>query len=209
MKKYPKENSSLLLLIISISIGICVCILIAYLIYSSIHTQHISQKVIIKPPSNENNYFQNLLNYPYNNLNKDIVLNPYAPPLRDERYLITDNLSFPNGRIPINISTNVGAVETPYRQLGILTPLNGSSKDNILPLMGKPLFTNRNMWNYYTTGNQHNNIKLPVSRKGKSCTNEYGCDKLYNGDTIYIEGINEAYRVTEYDNDTIRYLPFY
>ncbi len=28
------------------------------------------------------------------------------------------------------------------------------------------------------------------------------------GDTIYIEGLNEPYKVTMYDNDTIKYLPF-
>jgi hypothetical protein len=140
---------------------------------------------------------------------QDIIGNPYVPPLKNERYIMQNDLSMPCiGKVPINISTNIGAVETQYRQLGLLTPLNGTSKDNILPLMGRPLFVNRNMWNYFTTGNQHNNIKLPVSRNGKSCTNEYGCEKLYNGDTVYIEGINEPYRVTEYDNETIRYLPF-
>jgi hypothetical protein len=51
-------------------------------------------------------------------------------------------------------------------------------------------------------------MRLPVSRNGRSCTNEYGCDKLFTGDTVYVEGINEAYRVTLYDNDTIKYLPF-
>ena len=55
---------------------------------------------------------------------------------------------------------------------------------------------------------KNNSVKLPVSRNGKSCTNEYGCDRLFNGDTIYIEGLNEAYKVTMYDNDTIKYLPF-
>ena len=50
--------------------------------------------------------------------------------------------------------------------------------------------------------------KLPVSKGGRSCTNEYGCDKIYNGDTIYIEGVNDAYKVTVYDNDVIKYLPF-
>ena len=200
-----------------------ICVVVAYFIFITVkgvnYTSSLPrEKVIIQEPSLPG--FQNWfgLSWPYNNNNlpppnKDVIGNPYVPPLRDERYLITDNLVFAPpygypGRVPINISTNIGAVDTQYRQLGILTPLNGSSKDNILPLMGRPLFTNRNMWNYYTTGNQHNNIKLPVSRKGKSCTNEYGCDKLYNGDTVYIEGINEPYRVTEYDNDTIRYLPF-
>ena len=77
-----------------------------------------------------------------------------------------------------------------------------------MSLMGRPLFTNRDKWQYYTISNQNNNVKLPVSRSGKSCTNEYGCDKLYNGDTVYIDGSNEVCRVTVYDNNTIQYLPF-
>jgi hypothetical protein len=141
-------------------------------------------------------------------LPSDPLLNPYAPPLRDERYFIPGFNGVPMGAVPINVSTNIGVVDTSYRQLGILTPSNGSSKDNIIPLMGRPLFTNRDKWQYYSTSNQHNNVKLPVSRSGKSCTNEYGCDKLYNADTVYIEGSNEVYRVTIYDNDTIKYLPF-
>jgi hypothetical protein len=91
--------------------------------------------------------------------------------------------------------------------LGLLTPLNGGSKDNILPLMGRPLFTRRSLWQYYTISNQHNNVKLPVSVKGKSALSEYGVDEIYSGDTVYIEGYNDAFKVTMYDNDTIRYLP--
>jgi len=72
--------------------------------------------------------------------------------------------------------------------------------------MGRPLFTNRDKWQYYTLS-EPNNIKLPVVKNGKSCTNEYGCDNLYNGDTIYVEGYNDAFKVTVYDNDTIRYIP--
>jgi hypothetical protein len=113
----------------------------------------------------------------------------------------------PPGRVPINISTNIGAVDTSYRQVGIMTPLNGNNS-KILPLMGRPLFVNRDKWQYYTMSDQNNSIKLPVSRNGRSCTNEYGCDKIYNGDTVYVEGYKEAFKITIYDNDTIRYLPF-
>ena len=171
-----------------------------------------SEKIIIKDTQRENNgggWFGGLIpSWPYTNLPSDPLLNPYAPPLRDERYFIPGFNGIPRGAIPINIATNIGAVDTTYRQLGILTPLNSSSKDSILPLMGRPLFTNRDKWQYYSTSNQHNNVKLPVSRAGRSCTNEYGCDKLYTGDTVYIEGANETYKVTVYDNDTIKYLPF-
>lgn len=152
-------------------------------------------------------------NYPYTNLIPppvpgDVLLNPYVPPLRDERYLIPQLNVIPPGTIPINISTNVGSVDTSYRQIGMLNPLNRPNKDNILPLMGRPVFTNRDKWQYYTIGNQYNSIKLPVIVKGRSGSNEYGVDRLMNGDTVYIEGLNDTYRVTVYDNDTIKYLPF-
>ena len=214
MKKCPPgviciENYSMFFLFI------CVFI-IGYLIYSNVKGQNItvnntpSEKIVIKETQRENTgWFGGLMpSWPYTNLPGDPLLNPYAPPLRDERYFSPGFNAVPPGTVPINLSTNVGAVDTAYRQLGILTPTNGSSKDSIIPLMGRPLFTNRDKWQYYSTSNQHNNVKLPISRAGRSCTNENGCDKLYTGDQVYIEGVNETYKVTVYDNDTIKYLPF-
>ena len=189
-------------------IGIAL-LLILYFIYSIVKApvssktnvqldNHITEKIVVQEQAPRTG-FGLLPSYPYNNLfggPGDVLLDPYAPPLRDERYFV-----------PINVSTNIGAVDTNYRQVGILTPLN--SKGKILSLMGRPLFVNRDKWQYYTISDQHNNVKLPVSRAGRSCTNEYGCDKLYNGDTIFVEGYNEAFKVTIYDNDTIKYLPAY
>lgn len=202
MKKCPPgmiclENMTILF------IFICFIIIVYFVFqnYNQNFNQNYKEKIIIHNkntvPNSERGFgFGFGPNIPYNN----VLLNPYAPPLRDERYLVP--------ALPINISTNIGAVDTEYRQVGILTPLNGSSKDSILPLMGRPLFVNRNKWQYYTISNQHNNVKLPVSKGGRSCTNEYGCDKIYNGDTIYIDGANDVYKVTIYENDVIKYLPF-
>jgi hypothetical protein len=218
MKKCPPgvicvENYTMFFIVI------CV-IIIVYLIYTNMFKQkivvnnHPSEKIIIKESQRENpGWLGGLIpSWPYNNfvspLTSDPLLNPYSPPLRDERYFIPGFQPIPPGAVPINVSTNVGAVDTAYRQVGILTPVNGKTKDNILPLMGRPLFTNRNKWNYYTTSNQHNNVKLPILLKGKSCTNEYGCDNLYAGDVVYVEGANESYKVTVYDNSTMKYLPF-
>jgi len=200
MKKCPPgviciENMTMALIFI-----ITLCIL--YVLYSNFNIK--KQNIIVNNHNhNKNNKNDNygqgdqglqwFPNIPYSN---DVLLNPYTPPLRDERYLV-----------PINVSTNIGAVDANYRQVGILTPVHGSSKDNILPLMGRPLFTNRDKWNYFSTSNQHNNVKLPITKNGRSCTNEYGCDRLYSGNKVYVEGANEAYKVTMYDNDTIRYLP--
>jgi hypothetical protein len=216
MKKCPPgviciENYSMFFIIV------CVFILV-YIIYATIYKQNIivnnrpSEKIVIKDTTSENSGWFNswIPSWPYSNLPGDPLINPYSPPLRDERYFVP---GFPttvisSGLVPINVSTNIGAVDTQYRQLGIMTATN--TKGKIIPLMGRPLFTNRDKWQYYTISPEGNNsnIKLPISRNGRSCTNEYGCDKLYNGDTVYIEGLNEPYRITVYDNDTIKYLPF-
>ena len=208
MKKCPPgviciENYTIFFVIICI-------VIVGYLLYANMRGSNVvvnnnsTKKIVI-----EDKYRENINpSLPYNNLSRDPLLNPYAPPLRDERYFIQGQNIIPRGTVPINMSTNIGAVDTTYRQIGLLTPLNSSSKDNILPLMGRPLFTNRDKWQYFSNSNQYNNVKLPISRAGKSCTNEYGCDKLYTGDTVYIDGANETYKVTVYDNDTMKYLPF-
>ena len=145
-------------------------------------------------------------NVAYNNAPKDVLLNPYAPPLRDERYMVSDNT--PRRGVPINVSTSIDAVDTEYRQLGLLTPMKGETEGKMLPLMGRPLFVSRDKWQYYTMSEQRNSIKLPISKNGRSATTEYGVDKLFDGDTVFVEGYNQPFKVTTYDNDVMRYIPF-
>ena len=155
---------------------------------------------------------------------EDVFFDIYQPPLRDDRFLTggaldirgpvfngsTAPVSAPRGstshaRMPINVSTQ-GTDDSEFRQIGILTPVSGN-EERILPLMGRPLFTRRDKWNFYTLNDKNNMIKLPVKVRGQSGTSEYGCDNVYNGDTVYVEGYKEAFKVTAYDNNVIRYLP--
>jgi hypothetical protein len=178
-----------------------IVLMIALLIYYFSRPQKSNEKIIIQEKIQKPAFINTLVpNYPYTN-QPDVLLDPYAPPLRDERYLVP----IP-ARIPINLQTNIGAVDTNYRQLGLLKPVNGSK--NILPLMGRPLLVNRDTWQYYTMSDQNNSIKLPIIKKGKSCTNEYGCDSLYTGDVVLVEGYDQRFRVTLYDSDTVRYIPY-
>ena len=119
----------------------------------------------------------------------DIMNDLYVPPMRT--YVETPQN---------NINTN-------YQQVGILTKNNNSNENLILPLIGRPLRLNRNKWQYYTVSNSGNlNTKLPISFMGKSCTNEYGCDELSNGDKIYVEGYNNVFNVTIYENSIFTYM---
>jgi len=125
--------------------------------------------------------------------NRDVLGNPYEPPLKT------------NMGMPVNIRTQ-GRVGN-YQQMGILTRKGNSGESIIIPLMGRELNTGRDKWNFYTMNDKNNMIKLPVSHRQKSCTGEYGCDNLSNGDNVYVEGYNDTFNVTMYENNTYQYMP--
>lgn len=138
----------------------------------------------------------------HNNRENDVLLNPYSAPLRDDR--IYNNTNYNGPKIPINVPTQ--SVNSAYRQIGILSRING--QETILPLMGRPLFSNRDKWNFYTMNDKNGMIKLPITFRNKSCTSSQGCDNLYNGDTVFVEGYSDTFRVTIYDNNSMEYIPY-
>jgi hypothetical protein len=162
--------------------------------------QHMQMQQMQQMQHTHPSMFQSRANYGVSNSQGDVLLNPYVPPMRDDRA----TLDVRGPVVPINVSTQ-GAANAEYRQVGILTRISGP--ETILPLMGRPLFRNRDKWQFYTISEKSNFIKLPVSVKGRSCTNEYGCDNVYNGDTVYVEGYNDAFKVTAYENSVLQYLP--
>lgn len=142
----------------------------------------------------------------------NVILDPYGPPLKDDgSYFMNPSISMNSTMpiitrgIPINIETR--GLSQDYSQMGILTRSNGT--DMILPLMGRRLISGLDKWQYYTISNTGNiNTKLPVSLKGKSCSGEYGCDIINNGDMVYVEGYNDTFNATVYENSRFNYIPF-
>jgi hypothetical protein len=126
----------------------------------------------------------------------DTLMNPYAPPLQQPIVM------------PINVPTNVGyRGNESFRQVGILTPMKrGSHDEKILVLMGRPLFSNRDKWQYYTMSDQFNSIKLPILVKKRSAMNEYGVDSLSDNDVVFVQGYKQAFKATIYDNYGLSYL---
>jgi hypothetical protein len=109
--------------------------------------------------------------------------------------------------VPVNVESRGPSPE--FTQVGILTRVNGHD-DLILPLMGRKLSSSRDKMQYYTMSNTGNlNTKLPVSRNGKSCTGEYGCDEISNGETVYVEGYSDTFKATVYENSRLNYIPYF
>jgi hypothetical protein len=135
-------------------------------------------------------------------LSSNLFLNPYAPPLKQNRFFPPNNRDVRG--VPINMQTS--HYDMDYKQVGILTREHG--QETILPIFGRPVHSNRNKWQYYTMTDKNNMVRLPISRNGRSCTNEYGCDELFNGENVYVEGYKDSFNVTIYENDTPRYIPY-
>jgi hypothetical protein len=152
--------------------------------------------------------------------NIDRFNDPYNPPLRNDYLSFFPGFGGYRGRgygygrpeldlrgsIPIPIPTNGYPLE--YTQIGILTN-NDNSNNNplILPLMGRKSTSRRDKNQYYSISNTGNlNSKLAIKVKGKSCTSENGCDELYNGDEVYVDGYNSKFVSTIYENNTFQYV---
>lgn len=171
----------------------------------------------------------------FTNQEGDTLSNPYAPPLKDVFFngaggsVLRGAGAGPG--IPINMATNTGAtVNTSYQQIGLLTKADtdnrsksgsnsnsnsgsgsGSSSSSdpvIMPLMGKPLFTSRDKWLFYTISDKNNAMKLPIIIKGRNALSEIGVDNVYTGDTVYVQGYNDQFKVTLYENSAPQYIPF-
>jgi hypothetical protein len=216
MKKCPPgviciENVTMAIIVIAVLV---VCYILYISLFSKVAPRYQGKpdKIIIQnqiPPERGPGMgvFPNP-GYSFSNLPGDVLLNPYEPPLKDEAYLVPGLPFIPPGRVPVNVPTSVGAIDVGYRQYGILKPIRGSTKDSILPLMGRPVNTSRQKFQYYTISNQHNNVKLPIIVRGRSGTTEYGVDELFSGERVLVEGDRTPFEVTIYDNDGIRYIPY-
>tara|TARA_B100001093_G_C26771157_1_gene990258 strand:- start:383 stop:994 length:612 start_codon:yes stop_codon:yes gene_type:complete len=178
-------------------------VLIVIVFYLNNNLPKIVKNTIINNSENEESGLYPRANYSFSNLENDVLLNPYEGPVRNNNLFRGTNII--SSRIPVNIPTQ--SFNTDYRQIGILTR-HGGNKEMILPLMGRPLITNRDKWNFYTISESNNMVKLPVTLNGKDCTNDLGCNDLYTGDIVKVAGYNDDFKVTTYQNDMPKYLPY-
>ena len=192
MKKYCPpgvlciENTTMVFLILIIVLSAIVLSVVLKKVRFNMNNGHIQ--------TNRPGFF-GIFNHP-----SSVFLNPHAPPLKNGMYH-PNNSSDPRG-VPINIPTQ--STDSAYGQMGVLTRDNG--KETILPLMGRVLISNRSKFQYYTIS-EKSNVKLPIYHKNKNSMNEYGCDELFNGDKIYVEGYRDVFVVSIYENSAPRYIP--
>ena len=188
------ENMSITLVII--------IFLLAFIVYLKFIANNSASDQQVVYVEEKKNFMQNMPSL-HTIMHSNILQNPFSPPLKQNRYFDTASSDI-RGGVPINVPTR--GFRDEFKQVGILTRDMG--KETILPIMGRRLYTNNSKWQYYTMTDKSNSIRLPMSHNGKSCTSEYGCDELMNGDVVYVEGYKDAFKVTIYENSEPRYIPY-
>ena len=166
--------------------------------------------------SNSNNVKQNH----YVDVDRLLLNDPLYPPLsrnyhEDPTTIVGQhNIGERRRGISINIETRGSGGD--FQQVGILsktliekedsTPGNNTDV-NVLPLYGKPTYKGSNRWLYYTETDKYNPIKIPINVNSKDCTDDTGCDELYNGSEVTIPSYNGLFKVKIYKFNKPRYIP--
>lgn len=151
---------------------------------------------------------QNLVSYADYLADKNIerIVNPLLPPERSYENTYGIPINMPS-RGPNMSYQQIGhlykdEIENPEKQIG------NNSETTILPLFARPTFNGSNRWNYYTSSDKFQSVKLPINIDGRKCTDDLGCNELMNGDTVSIPSYNGKFKVEIYDYDKPRYIPF-
>ena len=134
----------------------------------------------------------------------------YEPPLRqDPRRLVAEE-----GIVGVAINVPTRGPTPAVQQVGILTTADAAAaaqadRPSPLALFGRPTFRGSSKWTYFTATDKFHAIKLPVHCGRRDCTDDLGCDELYDGDEVDVPAYPGAtYKATIYALDAPRYIPY-
>lgn len=124
------------------------------------------------------------------------IVNPLLPPERSNHT---------EAGIPINVPSR--GESGSYQQVGVLVNKN-SAESKILPLYGKQTYPGSRNWLYYTSSDQYQSVKLPISNRNQDCTDDTGCHEITNGDNVEVPAYEQSFKANIYKFDKPRYIPY-
>lgn len=103
--------------------------------------------------------------------------------------------------IPINIPTQ-GLPES-FQMTG-----NINVDGKMLPLYGRrTMMGSSDRWNYYTRTDTFNPVPIPLRYKNRDCMDDIGCQELYSGEHVVLDGTGENGKVRLFRYDGPKYIP--
>ena len=138
--------------------------------------------------------------YPSATTKLDRIYNPLVAPTR----------TYPDAPVyglPVNIPTR-GYTEE-YQQIGALysQQMNRQGGPRVLPLFGRAIYPGASKWLYYTSTDDYQSVKIPISHNNRKCQGDFGCHELDDGDLVNVTPYPGKFKISLYDLDKPRYLP--
>jgi hypothetical protein len=90
-----------------------------------------------------------------------------------------------------------------YQSMGIITMEDGQ----VLPLFGRRTMPRADRFQYYTRTDTYNPVQLPIQSNKRDCTDDIGCEELFNGESITVTATGQRGNVTIYRFDGPKYIP--
>ena len=103
---------------------------------------------------------------------------PQSPPTRRP-----DAASSSIVRVVVDRNNNLDTPPVVFGQIGYIVHNEDGKR---MPLYGQPSYTRRGRFNYYTI--DASGIKLPILSSKRDCMDEVGCDEVYDGDQVSVDG---------------------
>jgi hypothetical protein len=128
------------------------------------------------------------------------VVNPLVAPERSYPYRPT--------RVGLPININTRGPSSGFQQMGFLKETSSTGESKLLPLYGEQTYPGSTLYRYYTNTDGFQSVKLPITNKNRDCMDEYGCDEVFNGDNVTVNGYDKQYNVQLYKIDRPRYNPY-
>jgi hypothetical protein len=95
-----------------------------------------------------------------------------------------------------------GIPET-YQAMGVIKADDGT----VLPLYGRRTTSRSDRFQYYTRTDTYNPVQLPIQHNRRDCTDDIGCEELYDRDSITVKPTGQKGTVTIYRFDGPTYIP--
>ena len=95
-----------------------------------------------------------------------------------------------------------------YQQYGVLIGEERRHKgeQTILPLIGRQTHRGSSRYHYYTSTNGYHPMKLPVIHKKRTCNDSTGCEEIFSGNIVSVNGYDYDFKADIYPSPDLQYI---
>ena len=95
-----------------------------------------------------------------------------------------------------------------YQQYGVLIgeERRHRGEQTILPLIGRQTHPGSSRYHYYTSTNGYHPMKLPVVHKKRTCNDSTGCEEIFGGNIVSVNGYDYDFKADIYPSPDLQYI---